>query len=154
VEVYLKESLPDTKVEEVLNELEITVSKCFWLNVYIICKQVPGWYSTSRIWTIGFYYFYEVKRQQIVLRKRTRVSCRVAESEPESEVFWWCWSQIPNNTRSRSRIFCPTPTPDIQLDHFLHHTPNLGIPVEIVKFLLKLLLKQRFVAVNHDFHWF
>ena len=26
--------------------------------------------------------------------------------------------------------FCPTPTPDVQLDHFLHHTPKLGIPVE------------------------
>jgi len=24
---------------------------------------------------------------------------------------------------------CPTPTPDVQLDHFLHHTPKLGIPV-------------------------
>jgi len=28
------------------------------------------------------------------------------------------------------------------LDHFLHHTPKLGIPVEMVQFLLKLLLKQ------------
>ena len=28
-------------------------------------------------------------------------------------------SRIPNNTGSRSRIFCPTPTPDAQLDHFL-----------------------------------
>jgi len=39
-------------------------------------------------------------------------------------------------------FFCPTPTPDVQLDHFLHHTPKLGIPVEMVQFLLKLLLKQ------------
>ena len=37
---------------------------------------------------------------------------------------------------SRSRIFCPTP--DVQLDHFLHHTPKLGIPVEMVQFLMKL----------------
>ena len=21
-------------------------------------------------------------------------------------------------------FFCPSPTPDVQLDHFLHHTPN------------------------------
>jgi len=49
-------------------------------------------------------------------------------------------------------FFCPTPTPDVQLDHFLHHTPKLGIPVEMVQFLLKLLLKQRFLAVYHDFH--
>jgi len=34
------------------------------------------------------------------------------------------------------------PTPDVQLDSFLHHSPKLGIPVEMVQFLLKLLLKQ------------
>jgi len=41
---------------------------------------------------------------------------------------------------------CPT------LDHFLHHTPKLGIPVEMAQFLLKLLLKQGFLAVYHNFH--
>ena len=51
-------------------------------------------------------------------------------------------------------FFCLTPTPDVQLDHFLHHTPKLGIPVKMVQFLLKLLLKQRFLALYHDFHWF
>jgi len=30
---------------------------------------------------------------------------------------------------------------------------NLGIPVEMVQFLMKLLLKQRFLAVHHDFHF-
>ena len=59
-----------------------------------------------------------------------------------SEVFGWSWS----------RIFCPTP--DIHLDHFLHHILKLGIPVEMVQFILKLLLKQRFLAVHHDFHLF
>jgi len=49
-------------------------------------------------------------------------------------------------------FFCPTPTPGVQLDHFLHHTPKLGIPVEMVQFLLKHLLKQIFIAVHHDFH--
>jgi len=73
-------------------------------------------------------------------------------SRKESEIFGWCRSRIPNNTGSWSRIFCPTPTPDVQLDHFLHHTLELGIPVELVHFLLKLLLKQRFLAVHHDFH--
>ena len=33
-------------------------------------------------------------------------------------------------------FFCPTP--DVQLDNLLHHTPKLGIPVEMVQFLLKL----------------
>jgi len=47
---------------------------------------------------------------------------------------------------------CPTPTPGVQLDHILHHTPKLGIPDEMVQFLLKLLLKQRFLAVYRDFH--
>ena len=57
---------------------------------------------------------------------------------------------------------CPTSTPDVQfgvkvgqrveVGHFLHHTPKLGIPVEMVQFLLKLFLKQSFLAVHHDFH--
>jgi len=49
-------------------------------------------------------------------------------------------------------FFCPTP--DVQLDHFLHHTLKLEIPVEMVQFILKLLLKQIFLAVHmhHDFH--
>jgi len=49
-------------------------------------------------------------------------------------------------------FFCPTPTPDVKLDYFLHHTLKLGIPVEMVQFLLKLLLKQRYLAVHHNFH--
>jgi len=49
-------------------------------------------------------------------------------------------------------FFCPTPTPDAQLDHFLHYTLKLGIPVEMLQFFLKLLLNQRFLAVYHDFH--
>jgi len=31
--------------------------------------------------------------------------------------------------------------PDVQLDNFLHYTPKLGIPVEMVRFLLQFLLK-------------
>jgi len=33
-------------------------------------------------------------------------------------------------------------TPDVELGHFLHHTPKLGISGEMVQFPLKLLLKQ------------
>ena len=35
---------------------------------------------------------------------------------------------------------------------FLHHTPKLGISVEMVQVLMKLLLKQISLAVYHDFH--
>ena len=78
-----------------------------------------------------------------------------SRSRKESEIFGWSRSRIPDNTGSRSRFFCRTPTPDVQFDHFSHHTPKLGIPVEMVQFPLKLLLKQRFLAVvYHDFHWF
>ena len=35
-------------------------------------------------------------------------------------------------------FFCPTSTPEVQLDYFLHHTPTLGIPVEMVQFHIKL----------------
>jgi len=37
-------------------------------------------------------------------------------SGKQSEAFWW--SRIPNDTRGWSRIFCPTPTPEAQRDHF------------------------------------
>jgi len=37
-------------------------------------------------------------------------------------------------------FFCPTP--EVQLDHFLHHTLKLRIPVKMAQFLLKLLLTQ------------
>jgi len=28
------------------------------------------------------------------------------------------WSRIPDDTRGGSRTFCPTPTKEVQLDHF------------------------------------
>jgi len=34
----------------------------------------------------------------------------------------------------------------------LHHTPKLGIPIESVQYLIKLLLKYIILAVYHDFH--
>jgi len=42
--------------------------------------------------------------------------------------------------------FC-SPTVEVQLNHFLHHTPMLGIRIEMVQFLLKLLLKQNSFGV-------
>ena len=51
-------------------------------------------------------------------------------------------------------LFCSSLIPDAQLDHFLHQTPKLEIPVEMLQFALKSLFKQRIFAVQHDFHWF
>ena len=48
-------------------------------------------------------------------------------------------------------FFCLTPK--VQLNHVLHHTPKLGISVEMVQFLLELSFEQRILAVHHDFHW-
>jgi len=55
---------------------------------------------------------------------------------------------------ARSRRFLVEPQSDffVQLDNFLHQTPKLEIPVEMVQFLFKLLLKQGILAVHHDFH--
>ena len=64
-----------------------------------------------------------------------------SRSRKESAVFGW--SRIPNNTTSRRRSQMFFPTPEVKLDHFWHHTPKLGIPVEVVQFHLKLLLKPR-----------
>jgi len=44
-------------------------------------------------------------RLNLLLLFTLRVLSRVAESEPEPEVFGWSRSRIPNNTGSRSRIF-------------------------------------------------
>jgi len=75
-----------------------------------------------------------LKRPFIVnLRQHQGLLSRVAESE----VFGW--TRSPKNTGNRS-FFCPSP--DVQLHHFLHHTLKLGIPVEMARFLLKLLLKH------------
>jgi len=49
-------------------------------------------------------------------------------SRKESEAFGWSWNRIPKYTRSRSRIFQPTPTPEVQLIHFLHRIPKFGNP--------------------------
>ena len=66
--------------------------------------------------------------------------CLVGHKQFTHDQGWWVGagigvvrsrSRIPNNTGSRSPIFCPNPTPGVQLNHFLHHTLELGIPVEI-----------------------
>jgi len=44
-------------------------------------------------------------------------------------------------------FFCRTPTPEVRLYHFLHHTLKLGIFVEMAQFLSKLLWKQKTLAV-------
>ena len=54
---------------------------------------------------------------------------------------------------SELEFFCPTPTPEVQLNNFLYHASKLGNPAEMVRILLKLSLKQKILAVNHDFHW-
>jgi len=41
------------------------------------------------------------------------------------------------------------PTPRLRLHSPAH---KLGIPVEMVQFLFKLLLKNRILALYHDFH--
>jgi len=43
-------------------------------------------------------------------------------SRKESEVFGWSQSRIFHPT------FYPTLTTEVQLNHFLHRTPKLGIP--------------------------
>ena len=49
-------------------------------------------------------------------------------------------------------FFCPTLTPEVQLDHILHHTPKLGAALAMAQFLMKLLLEQRILVVYHDLH--
>jgi len=85
------------------------------------------------------------------LRSRSRSR---GQSCKDSEVFGWSRNRILNNTgsRGRCRIFLSDSDSGYQIGSFLHHTPKLGILVETVQFLLKLMLKQRFLDVHHNFH--
>ena len=63
---------------------------------------------------------------------RIKPGCGVGVGGARSRVFFgWSWNRIPKKTKSRngcgSRIFYPTPTPEVQLNHFLHRTPKLGV---------------------------
>jgi len=56
-------------------------------------------------------------------------------------------------TTLRVAVGCFCPTADAQLDHFLHHTPKLGITVEMEQFLLKLFLRRPFpLILTTKFH--
>ena len=44
------------------------------------------------------------------------------------DVFGWSRSQIPKNTRSRSWILYPTPTPEVELNYFLDRTLKVRNP--------------------------
>jgi len=50
------------------------------------------------------------------------------------------------------RFFCPTPTPEAQLDRFTDHTPKVGNPYLNDTMSMKLFLKQIILAAYHDFH--
>jgi len=64
----------------------------------------------------------------------------------------FCWSRSRNTLGIGVGFFCPTSTPEIQLNHFLLHTPKLGITVEMVNVRIKHLLKQRILAVYQNLH--
>jgi len=51
---------------------------------------------------------------------------------------------------ARVVFFCPTQ--EVQLNHFRHHIPKLGIPVEMVQFFWNFNW-NRIHAVYRDFHW-
>ena len=83
-------------------------------------------------------------------------------SRKESEVFGWSGilktlsvgAVVGFFIRCNLRIFYPTPA--VALNHFLHRTPKLGILTRdcwhgTISF--ETFLKQRILAVYHDFHW-
>ena len=79
------------------------------------------------------------------------VFSRVAESQRVGG--FWVESDSYNNTRSRSWIILTDFDSGSPIEPFLHRSPKVGTPVEMVQFLLKLSLKQIIIAVYHDFHW-
>jgi len=81
-----------------------------------IARPLQYCLKSSRIYMNLFISLTDHSLHRCRSRQNFGVQNRVAESEPESEVFGW----------SRSRICFPTPTPDVQLDHSLHHNALLN----------------------------
>jgi len=48
-------------------------------------------------------------------------------------------------------VFLSDSDSESPIGSILHHTPKLGIPIEMVQSLMNLLLKLRILAVYHDF---
>jgi len=101
-------------------------------SLHELYTVLVGIVATVSVWSLVLveheWANYRTKEAGPIMKK---ILTRVAESE----VF--AWSRILNNTGSR--IFCPTPY--VQLDHFLHNAPKLGIPVEMVQFLIKTFVE-------------
>jgi len=151
------------KASQTSSSLILSLRHSHWKKINWRKKRFPVFFSITTLkWSIArpFFRHNDVYRtvhdDRVVLffqqhsqhQRRCTVSFRVSEREPEflgAVGFLTTWGVGIG-------FFCPTPT--VQLDHFLHHTPKLGIPVQMVQFLLKLLLNQRFLAVHHDFQWF
>jgi len=99
--------------------------------------------TISRKYAYAVWFFHQELPGHLLHREQG-CSAGVTRSQ---EVFGWSWSKISNNTRSqcRSWIFCSTLTPEVQLNHFLHHTPKLEIPVEMVQFLSNFYWNREFL---------
>ena len=95
-----------------------------------LCEQNISFHHSAILIIIEINNFCMTK--QILHFKAGLWSCK------ELEVFGW------------SQIFCPTP--EVQMNHFLHHTPKLGIPIECYYFFWNFYW-NRSLAVYHYFHW-
>ena len=73
--------------------------------------------------------------KRVVTHRVVRRSRCPSRKQPE----FFAWSRILENSRS-------------PMESFLHRTPKLVIPVQTGQFLMKILSKQRIVAVYHDFN--
>ena len=115
------------------------------VNAYMLSKNVPHctrFRSISNVkaslTTSAFLFLCEYGALWPRLWSRTR---------KEWEVFGW--SRIPKI--SRSRIWCPTPSQEVQLNHFCITLLSWAFLFKWYNF--KLLLKQIVFAMYHDFHW-
>ena len=90
-------------------------------------------------WSQRFWYRFHSIALVLIMDATMRVQSRSWNwSRKQSEFFGW--SRIPNNTGSRSWIFLSDSR--CSIGSFFTSLLKLGIPVKMVQFLLKLLLKQ------------
>ena len=102
--------------------------KYFFTITWDAIGPQPRWEETGKLPSPNFQTHFESAKNFLVVS-------RVAESVSQGVGSFWVESD--SNTTSPSRIFGPTPK--VQLNHFLHHIPKLGIPVEMVQFILTLI---------------
>jgi len=116
------------------------------LSGFSLAGQFYYYYYLWNSWDHGFVVFHGNHKEHS--------ACKAVPSRKESEFFWWSWSWITQNVRSRSRNFLfdsGSPIESFLTSRSLVRNPNSCL-LKWYNFFWNLL-KQRILAMYHDFQW-